>query len=216
MGAPPGGEVLKAAIVMYRRNLRLLLLAGLSSFLSFNGYSSVTITGATGGSSISADTAAPGGSGLWTSLGSIQIAEGNKSDIRAGTGVTLVFKTPAGFEFNTNSNPAISYTTGTDITSATAAMTDNHTLTVTLTVSGTSSKDTLTIGPGLQIRPTQTAPLATGNHIYRPTTGGGTASINGLTSSADGSSGSNFGNLNEVAGAFVQLLLLLPGETAAD
>jgi subtilisin-like proprotein convertase family protein len=41
----------------------------------------------------------------------------------------------------------------------------------------------------------------TGKHIYRPTSGGGSASIAGITTSTDGSSGSNFGNLTETAGA---------------
>ncbi|HWX18269.1 MAG TPA: Ig-like domain-containing protein [Candidatus Binatia bacterium] len=201
--------------MLYTRLRVLLVVVGLAFSFSNRGRASVTVTGASGGSTIPADSAAPGGSGNWTTLGNIQIAEGNKGDIQPGLGVTLVLKTPAGFEFNTNSSPATSFTTGGDILSASAAITDAHTLQITLTVLGTASKDTLTIGPGLQVRPTQTAPLAAGKHIYQPTTGGGTASISGLTTSADGSNGSNFGNLTEVAGAFVQLLLLMPGETAA-
>ena len=43
-------------------------------------------------------------------------------------------------------------------------------------------------------------PLATGKHIYRPSTGGGTAVIKGITNSVDGSDGSNFGTLTEVPG----------------
>ena len=81
------------------------------------------------------------------------------------------------------------------------SVSDSTTLTVTLTVSGTGSRnDVVTIGnTGLQVRPTQAAPLAAARHIYRPTTGGGTASISGITTSTDGTSGSNFGNLGEVA-----------------
>jgi hypothetical protein len=175
---------------------------------------SVNITDASGGSAISADTASSGGSGAWTTLGPIIIDESKKSDISAGSGLTLVLKAPTGFEFNTASTPSVSFTSG-DISSASATITDPSTLTVTLTVSGTANNDTLTVGAtGLQVRPTQGGPLASGRHIYRPTTGGGTVSINGITTSTDGSSGSNFGNLTEVAGAFVKLQLLMPGETA--
>src|SRR6516165_74462 len=72
----------------------------------------VTITGASGGSAISADTAATGGSGAWTTLGPITIVEGAKGDIGQGTGITLILKAPVGFEFNLNSTPSVSFTAG--------------------------------------------------------------------------------------------------------
>lgn len=180
------------------------------------GRASVNVTGASGGAAISADTAAAGGSGAWTTLGAIIIDESKKSDISSGSGLTLVLKAPAGFEFNTGLVPSVSFTGGGDITSASAQINDPSTLTVTLNVSGTASTDTLTVGAtGLQVRPVVGGPLSGGRHIYRPASGGGTATINGVTTSTDGSSGSNFGNLTEVAGAFVKLQLLMPGETAA-
>jgi hypothetical protein len=176
----------------------------------------VVVTPASGGSAISADTAASGGAGAWTALGPITITEAKKTDISAGSGVTLVLKVPSGFEFNTSSTPSISFTSGADITAANIAVSDSSTLTVTMDVSGTGFSDSLVIGTtGLQVRPTQAAPLATGRHIFRPTSGGGNATINGLTTSTDGSNGSDFGDLTEVAGTFVKLQLLMPGETAA-
>src|SRR5262249_5202408 len=56
-------------------------------------------------------------------------------------------------------------------------------------------------------RPTSGNPLASGQ-IYRPTTGGGTAVISGIatSSNSDGSGGSNFGSLSEIAGAAAQLV----------
>src|SRR5689334_1096760 len=106
----------------------------------------VGITPASGGSAISADTAASGGAGTWTTLGPITIAEGKKTDISAGSGVTLVLKAPSGFEFNTSSTPSISFTPGADITAATIAVSDSSTLSVTMDVSGAGFNDSIIIG----------------------------------------------------------------------
>jgi hypothetical protein len=167
----------------------------------------VTITGATGGTGVSADTASNAPVPAWTTLGSMTITEGANTDFGTGTSRTLILKAPAGFVFNTAVTPSISFTASRNITSATIAVTDSSTLTITFTVSGTTRADSLVIGSttGIQIRPTAGTPLAAGNHIFRPTTGGGTAVITGITTSADGSTGSNFGSLNEVAGAATRL-----------
>ena len=186
---------------------RLPLVAGLFLATASSAFATVALTGASGGSSISADTASNAVSPAWTTLGAITIAEGAVGDFAKGTGITLILKTPAGFDLNTGVTPNISVTAGTDITSAAVAVTDSHTITITLTVSGTTSMDTLTIGntTGIQVRPAVGTPLATGNHIYRPLIGGGTATITGITTSINGSTGSNFGNLTEVGGVVTQL-----------
>ncbi len=176
----------------------------------------VVVTPASGGGAISADTAATGGSGTWTTLGAITLAEGTKTDINQGTGATLVIRTPSGFEFNTASLPSVSFLSGADIQSASLAFSNATTLTLTFTVSARNFKDQLVIGnTGLQVRPTAGGPLAPARRLYRPSTGGGTASINGITASADGSSGTSFGALVETPGTFVKLQMLVPGETAA-
>ena len=177
----------------------------------------VSVSGATGGSSLSADTAANASSPAWTTLGAITITEGANSDFAAGSNVTLVLNAPAGFQFNTAVIPNVSFTAGKDISSAAVAMTDATTLTLTLTVSNTAAADSLTLGSttGLQVRPSAGSPLASGRHIYRPSTGGGTAIINGITTSADGSSGSNFGNLTEVVGAGTKLAIATQPSTTA-
>ena len=186
---------------------RLTFIAGLFLATASSAFATVTLTGASGGGSISADTAANAVSPAWTTLGTITIAEGANGDFAVGTNITLILKTPAGFEFNTGVTPNIGVTAGTNITGAAVAVTDSSTITITLTVSGTTIKDTLVIGSttGIQVCPTAGTPLATGNHIYRPTSGGGTATITGITTSADGSSGSNFGNLTEIGGVVTQL-----------
>jgi len=161
----------------------------------------VTVTGASGGGNISADTAVNSPRPVsWTTLGTITIAEGASTDFTNGTAVTLVLRVPTGFQFNTAASPGATFASNRNITSASAVVTDTSTLTVTLTVAGTAvSGDSLMLS-GIQVRPTAMVPLATGNHIYRPTSGGGTAGIRGITNSADGSTGSDFGDLTEAPG----------------
>lgn len=173
-----------------------------------NAAASVTVTGASGGGSISAATAANAPSPAWTALSTISIAEpsilGN-GNFSVGTNVTLILKTPAGFQFNTGASPGVNWTVAKDISTASIVLSDATTLTITLTVTNTSGRDILNI-TGLQVQPTQATPLSTGLHIYRPTTGGGTAVIAGITASSDGSSGDNFGTLTEVPDIASQLV----------
>src|SRR5215471_7050230 len=97
-----------------------------------NAEASVVITPASGGGAISADTAANGTSPAWTTLGPITIAEGKKQDLgnKVNKG-TLILKVPDGFEFNTASTPSISFVHGADVTSASVAVTNASTLTIT-------------------------------------------------------------------------------------
>jgi hypothetical protein len=188
---------------------RLLILLAASLALAVSALGTVNLTPASGGGSISADTAANAATPAWTSLGSIVIAEpsNSKGDIGGGT---LILKAPTGFEFNSTSTPSIAFTAGQNITAATIAVTNPTTLTITLTVSGSTLRDTLTIGgtTPVRVRPVAGTPLPSGN-IYRPTSGGGTAVIVGVTATANasGSGGTSFGALREVAGAAKQLAL---------
>jgi len=179
-----------------------MLVTGLLLAMTGSAFATVILTGATGGNNISADTASNSPAAAWTTLGSITITEGATNDFTKGTAVTLILRVPAGFQFNTAVIPNVTITAGTNITSASATMTDATNITVTLTVAGTNATDSLIIGSttGIQVRPTAYVPLATGKHIYRPSTGGGTAVIKGITNSVDGSDGSNFGTLTEVPG----------------
>jgi hypothetical protein len=186
---------------------RIHLAALLMSVLILSGgtkaSATVTVISASGGSSLSADTAVNAPTPAWTTLGAITIAEGDNRDFAADTNITLVLSAPAGFEFNTAVTPDITFTAGNDIASAAVAVADATTITLTLTVSSTTAADTLTLGgtTGVQVRPTASSPLAVGKHLYRPSTGGGTASIAGITDSTDGSGGTDFGDLTEIAGA---------------
>jgi hypothetical protein len=142
---------------------RLTLVAGLFLAGSSSAFATVALTGASGGGIISADTAANGLAPAWTTLGPVTITEGASTDFTNGTGVTLILKAPAGFQFNTAVTPNVTFTASKNITSAFATMTDASTITITLTVSGTAvSGDSLTIGSttGIQVRPTASTPLA--------------------------------------------------------
>ncbi|MFN7141691.1 MAG: hypothetical protein ACK4UN_20400, partial [Limisphaerales bacterium] len=199
-----------------------LLSALLLSSLSANA--SIRITRASGGEGISADTAANAISPAWTTLGPITIFErnqGHRARFRTGTNVTLVLRTPDGFEFNTNQVPSVSFTANRDIQSASATVTDSRNLTVTLTVSAQNYADRLEIGKtgGIQVRPVSGYPLASGN-IHRPAgSAGGTAVIAGLrtTSNPDGTGAnvSNFGSLSMSPAAIVNLALHTPPSARA-
>src|SRR6266404_4476354 len=71
----------------------------LSLFCAGSSLANVSITAASGGTNISADKAADATSPGWVTLGSFVLNEGNKTDISAGSGQTLILKAPAGFQF---------------------------------------------------------------------------------------------------------------------
>ena len=166
----------------------------------------VNVSAASGGNAIPADRATSAPTPAWTSLGAITITEpGNgKGDISSGT---LVLKAPAGFEFNPTLLPNVSFNSGRNITTATGIVTSDS-ITITLVVLGNDQTDTLTIGgsPAIQIRPLAGTPLASGT-IYRPASGGGTATIVGInsTDNSTGSGGTSFGTIRSVPGAARQL-----------
>src|SRR5579859_1516385 len=79
-------------------------------------FSNVTVTPATGGTNILADSAANSPTPSWTSLGPITIAENAPGDFNAGTGKTLVLQAPTGFQFNTAQIPSVDFAPGANIT----------------------------------------------------------------------------------------------------
>lgn len=156
-------------------------------------FAAVTVTVATGGSSISADTTG----GSYTSLTGPTIAEGANSDFPASG--TFILSAPSGFIFNTGStvtatiNRVAGQKTCFSFTSTTATPT---TTTITFTLNakdGTGGNPATTcrvVFSGIQVRPSSGTPLASGN-----ITDSGTATVVGLTSST------NLGTLTETFGA---------------
>src|SRR5437867_1588040 len=179
----------------------------------------VSITAATGGTNISADTAQNASLPSFTTLGNIVITETAASDFSA-TG-TLILTAPSGWRFNTSATITAtgakdSGAGGNELTAIVTSLTPSS-LTITILVGGTAQINHLTIS-GLQVQATNGAALPSSGNIYRATANPGTASINGITttSNGSGSGGSNFGSLSQVAGAVVRLgFTTQPGSATA-
>src|SRR6266446_1533428 len=169
----------KASSVRY--HLRSVLAVGLLSFFCQSLLANVTVTEPTGGNGISADTALNSTNGAaFTALGNIVIAEGLTTDFATGTNKTLILTLPNGWRFNTAAGASVGFPTSRDITSASVAVTTSN-VTVTLTVSGTTKLDTLTIS-GLQVQPLDGGSLdnLNGLYIYNLTVNPGTETIAGI------------------------------------
>ena len=192
-----------------------LILTGVILLFTFTTFARIRVTEATGGSNISADTAANAPSPQWTTLTPITVAEanhGHRGDFSPGTNVTLILNAPSGFEFNEAVPPSLQFSANKDISAASLAISKTN-LTITMTIASQLEVDSLVIGSttNLQVRPVRTHPLASGN-IYRPTgRAGGTAVIVGLISTSTpnriGRSGATgFGKLVETPGAVAKRL----------
>lgn len=159
--------------------------------------SGVTITSATGGTTISADTA----TGTFTSLTGPIIEESSVHDVGLGT---IILTAPIGFTFNTSdvtasvTNENNSLCPGTNRTplllndGSTQTVTPTDT-TITINVvqqsSGSTTCHATITYNGIQVRPSAGTPLASGN-----ITKSGTATIVGTNNAT------NFGTLTEIAG----------------
>ena len=187
----------------------LFLFFGCFLFFSNSAFAAVTVTPASGGSSISADTTG----GSYTSLTGPVITEANSAEI--GTG-SIVLSPPAGFVFSTTTNSVTATVTGAGNCGGTKALLLSNASSETVTPTATSitnvvSRDTsnpcdATITwTGIKVRPSAGTPLASGN-----ITKGGTSVITGVT---DGST--NFGTLTEVAGAKTKLTITTQSSTSS-
>jgi len=108
----------------------------------------------------------------YSTLGNIVLAETSNSNFSTGFNITLILTAPTNFEFKASTG-AVSYTPSRNITAATIAVTVS-TITITYTVGGTNSSDSMTIS-GIQLRGITAA--GSGN-ITRT---GGTGVISGCT-----------------------------------
>ena len=180
-----------------------------------NALATVTVTAATGGTGLSADTAQNGATPGFTTLGNIVLDESANGDFTPGTGVTLILTAPTGWRFKPGAGSATS--TGKDIPSSNVSLSvSDSNIIVTFNVTGTGGKDTLTIS-GIQIQATDGGALPASGSIFRSSLNPGTATIAGITSTANanGSGGSNFGSLSQVIGA-ASLFVVMPGQSFTD
>ncbi len=161
-----------------------------------------SVTQATGGAAISADTT---GQTFTSLIGPTY----DGVDIPTGT---IILNAPAGFVFNTDPTdaPSVSITnvggSGPDaVGSITAVSATQITVTIT-TAGGNGTEDELSFS-NIQVQPAAGTPLASGE-IYES----GTAALADVT---QGSGGSNWGTLAEVPGAAAQLGILTPPSSMA-
>src|SRR5947208_11729871 len=137
---------------MNNRLFGLGLVMGLSAFYILQLRADVTVTPPSAGQGISADTAFNSTNGAgFSALGNIVITEGLITDFAPGTNKTLILTLPVGWRFNTAAVASATFLNSRDITAANVVVTTSN-VTVTLTVSGTTKLDTLTIS-GLQVQP---------------------------------------------------------------
>ena len=172
-GAPFGRSLVMAAA----------LVAGL--FPMASPVAAATAVVATGGSAISADTAAAGGTGAWTTLTGPTIVEAAAGQV--GTG-TIVLTLPGGFELDPASGAVA--LTGPSCAGLALSPLDLTATTATTTVSGRSTGACTLTWSGLAVRPTAGTPRANGVLVR-----GGTAAITGVAS------GASLGTISEVPGA---------------
>lgn len=190
--------------------LILVLLAAIILPIYF-ALAAVSITTATGGGAISADTTG----GAYTTLIGPVISEGSMADI--GTG-TIILNVPSGFIFDTtgiaptvlvtriSGNGANSRNLNGLASGSTIAVTvTSTTLTITINSPTTNGVKNSLTWQNVRVRPTTGTPLASGN-----ITKTGTSTISGITNSV-----TNLGTLTEVAGVKNKLVFTTqPSPTA--
>src|SRR5262245_21211857 len=172
----------------------LLVASGLALCAANVAQAAVTVTSPFGGNNISADKALNSTNGAaFTALGNIVITEGVNTDFADGNNVTLILTPPDGWRFNAGVG-TVSFTSGRNISAASISV-ETNTVTVTFTVSGTPSLDTLTVG-SLQVQALDGANVPGAEYIRRLFGNSGTAEIAGIDDDF-----TTFGLLNLIAGS---------------
>lgn len=180
-----------------------------------------SVTAATGGSTISADTNTTDGVAVWSSLTGPVIIEAAVGEV--GTG-TVILSVPSGFVFDTTaSSVTLTVTNGTcsgggakPIKLGTGAGASTETVTPTTTTITNNIKQSSAVASGcagtltytgIKVRPTAGTPLASGNITKSSSS---TSTIIGVTNGS-----TNFGTLTEVAGSKKKLTITTqPSSTA--
>ncbi len=162
---------------------------------------SATVTAATGGSAISADTNTTNGTATWTTLTGPTLTEGAHGDFPSSG--TIILSAPTGFNFNTGATVTATITrdagtkacfTFISTTATPAANTITFTSNGGDTNGGAIATTCHVTFSNIQVRPTSGTPLASGDITHT-----GTASITGITSST------NLGTLTEIVGTVSKL-----------
>lgn len=152
--------------------------------ISISSFAQVTVTPATGGSSVCPETAVSGLTPGCTTLGPIVINETNNGDFSVGASFdTMILVPPAGWQFSCAA-PTITALGGGDITAVSRMLFANR-LIISIACPTNSRHDQITIS-SLQIQPlTTTAPPGYISDSF-------VVGVSGITT---GHAGTNFGNL---------------------
>ena len=191
----------------------MITFAAFAAALFFVGaqsaFAAVTVTAATGGSTISADTNTTNGTATWTTLTGPTITETSGRAISTGSG-TIVLTAPSGFSYNTGTTvtATITRTSGsgtcfTFLSNTATPASGSITFTITGRDSNTSTECHATFS-NIQVRPTAGTPLATGN-----------ITNTGSNAQVPSGAGNNYGTLTEVAGAKNKLIYTAQPPTTA-
>lgn len=178
---------------------RFLFLVLIINLFCLHCLAAVVVTPATGGTGISADKSSGSTGAAYTTLGNIVLTSSASTDFPVGSMQTLTLKTPTNWQFQAGTGSAAG---GGNIMVLSTSVTSGSVV-ITYTNPAASTSNTLTI-TGLQVQATVRTVLASSNITCQ--TGSG---ISGITTTT------NMGSLSQVAGAFVKLQLIVPGETAA-
>lgn len=160
----------------------------------------VSVTPATGGTSISIDTSATASSPSWTTITGMKITEASVGDISTGIHTLTL---PTGWEFNTSQTVTISLN-GTELTLGSSNLTPDATqLSFNVVASSTSHTATLTFS-GIQVQPSDGVVRASAPILHSG------ASLNGVNDAIQ-----SFGNLSTVAGS-IDHLVVTPADSTTD
>jgi len=186
---------------------RVVLLACALTWLSAGAArANVTVTTATGGTGLSADSAQNGATPAFATLGDVVIQEAATGDFVLQSSKTLILSAPSGWRFNAGVGGAsatrLSGTGGNELVVNSFSVTSSN-LTVNLTVSGTVQTNRLTL-TNLQMQATEGGAVPSSGTILRTTANPGTAAITGITSGS-----TSFGALSQAVGA-LRLFTILP------
>jgi trimeric autotransporter adhesin len=164
--------------------IKIFFIALLLSGASYNGYAQVTVTPATGGTSICTKTALDGTAPSCTTLGPIVVNETTNADYALG-GDQFILNPPAGWQFCTAPAPVVTFLGGGNITAASLGAFTAGSLTINITAGATTLHDQVTI-TGLRVQALNTTSLP-GNITA--------VSVTGVAGIVVGPGGTNFGSL---------------------
>ncbi|MCD6013546.1 MAG: C-terminal target protein [Flavipsychrobacter sp.] len=163
---------------------RAVLFSVFLSLISYAGFAQVTVTPATGGTGICANSAQTGSAPAFTTLGPITVTEGNNADLSTGFN-TLTLSPPAGWRFG-GAAPTTTFTAGRNIIFITVSGFSATSVTFNIFCGATTLADAFNIN-NLQVQ--ALTPSSLPGNIFA-------SSAVGISGIVAGAAGTNFGSLS--------------------